>query len=398
MTSPQKTLLLILSNVLFGKCNTFEDVDWPEVYQESKVQAVSLLAYEIAKKQCHLNELMQKWNKTALGLTAENIRVFHNHTLLGQWMTDANIPYVILKGCVSASYYHEPLLRCMGDVDFLIPTKYISIAETVLDSKGLKKLEKRHISHIVYYGEKAHYELHFNIPGIPNGEIGDVVRDYFSDIFVRAEHQNGDCSCTFPSTFHHGLILLLHTIHHMTGEGVGLRHLCDWAVFENSITNADFIRLFEEPLKRIGLWRFAKLLTSICIRYLGADYKEWASDTDEIIQESLIEDILNSGNFGRKDINRKTETYLISSRGKNGVAKISQFRQLFVSVNDIVYLQYPLIKKTKILLPFGWILFGINHTGRIIRRKSNIPDIGRVYIEASKRRELYSRLGIFETT
>ena len=31
-----------------------------------------------------------------------------------------------------------------------------------------------------------------------------------------------------PAPFHHGLILLLHTVHHMLGEGIGLRHLCDW--------------------------------------------------------------------------------------------------------------------------------------------------------------------------
>ena len=399
MTSSQKDLLSILTFQLFGKSKSFADIDWNGVYQESKVQAVSLYAYEVAKKECHLDDLMQRWNKTSLGITAENIRVFHNHSLITQWMYEVDIPCVILKGCASAYYYNQPFLRCMGDVDFIVPEEFIEKADTVLISKGFNKLKRKHISHLVYFGDNAHYELHFDIPGIPDGENGEVVRSYFSDIFEKSNRiQNEGSPCSIPSKFHHGLILLLHTVHHLTGEGIGLRHLCDWAVFENTISNDDFIDLFEKPLKRIGLWKFAKILTSICIKYLGADKKDWAMDVDVLIVDSLMEDILNSGNFGRKDINRKKETYLISSRGRNGVGKGSRVKQLIISVNEIVYVQHPLIKKFKILLPIGWFIFSINHLIRIITRKTHVSNINYVYKDAKRRRDIYSHLGIFETS
>ena len=54
-----------------------------------------------------------------------------------------------------------------------------------------------------------------------------------------------------PSHFHHGLNLLLHTNQHLLGEGLGLRHLCDWAVFAAGFSDEEFRELFEEKLKAV---------------------------------------------------------------------------------------------------------------------------------------------------
>lgn len=97
-----------------------------------------------------------------------------------------------------------------------------------------------------------HLEMHFNLAGIPEGKPGELVREYSKDIYEKASLcrlNNGEAM--LPSPFHHGLIILLHTCHHMTGEGIGLRHLCDWAVFVNSLSDDEFRQLFEDRLKKI---------------------------------------------------------------------------------------------------------------------------------------------------
>lgn len=95
--------------------------------------------------------------------------------------------------------------------------------------------------------------------------------------------------------------MLLHVASHMMSEGIGMRHLCDWAVFADTLGNEKFVTLFEEKLKRFGLWKFAQILTLVSERYLGLVHKEWAQNPDvtEEQLEALMEDILNGGNFGK---------------------------------------------------------------------------------------------------
>jgi len=59
------------------------------------------------------------WEKTFYQFVTSGIQVSYEHTEVHNLLTEHNIPYVILNVNVSASYYPNPLLRTMGDVDFL---------------------------------------------------------------------------------------------------------------------------------------------------------------------------------------------------------------------------------------------------------------------------------------
>ena len=50
----------------------------------------------------------------------DNLTVNKSHLKIHKLLTDAGIPYVIIKGLASGLYYPDFLLRSMGDVDFLI--------------------------------------------------------------------------------------------------------------------------------------------------------------------------------------------------------------------------------------------------------------------------------------
>ena len=242
-----------------------------------------------------------------------------------------------------------------------------------------------------------HYEMHFNLAGTPNGAVGNLVREYTKDIFENAQEKMvGTCSAMLPSPFHHGLILLLHTCHHLTGEGVGLRHLCDWAVFENSFSEKEFCDLFEEKLKKIGLWRFAQILTRVSIKYLGAGERTWTEVDDELV-DAFIEDVLGGGNFGVKDAERSNQAYLISSRGKNGVGKTSIGRQFFISLNNVVYTRWPFSEKWKVALPVGWVYFGAKQIIKISKGKRKQIHLRQMINGAEQRKKLYSRFSLFET-
>lgn len=394
MNDSQTKVIQLLSTALFRRQVEVHNADWTAILTEAKNQAVVQLVDSVLDKTLLAPEEAQAWKQAASPDIAQNIRIGHNHSLLNEWME--GIPYVILKGAASASYYPTPAYRSMGDVDFLVKSEDVERAGKVLEEHGLKPWNEEHISHIVYRGPRMHYEMHFNLAGTPNGTAGDLVREYTKDIFDKAETRSIVSGiATLPSPFHHGLILLLHTCHHLTGEGVGLRHLCDWAVFENSFSEVEFKQLFEEKLKAIGLWRFAQILTKVSIKYLGAEDRSWAVADDELV-DALMEDILSGGNFGVKDVERSNQAYLISSRGKNGVGNTGIGKQFIISLNNVVYTRWPFAKKWKIVLPVGWIYFGTKQAIKIAKGERKRVHLKRMIDGAEQRRELYKQFRLYE--
>lgn len=395
MTEVQSTILNLLSNALFDRKRVIQRQDWIDVLQETKNQAIGQLVESVLDRSLLSTEEAKAWKEFALTGIAHNIRVNHNHSQLHEWLSD--IPYVILKGTASAFYYPVPSYRSMGDVDFLVREEDLNRVGEILAKHGLKPWDEEHISHIVFRGLGMHYEMHFNLAGTPNGTAGDLVREYTNDIFEKAQELTIDTGkAMLPSPFHHGLVLLLHTCHHLTGEGIGLRHLCDWAVFENSFSDEEFQEMFEYKLKKIGLWHFAQVLTRASVKYLGADDKTWAV-ADERLVDAIMEDILTGGNFGRKDSNRAIQTMLISDRGKDGVGKSSIPVQFLRSANKIVYVKWPAARKNKLLLPVGWIVFGARRVIRELVGKRKKTNIKRLFDCADQRRKLYSQLRLYET-
>ncbi len=394
MKDNQRNLLQLLSKALFWREIELKNHDWLEILKEAKSQAVVQLADSVIDKSYLSPEEAKQWKQAASIDIANSIRVGHNHSQLHEWMT--GIPYVILKGAASAAYYQTPTYRSMGDVDFLVKAEDLERAGKILEEHGLKPWDQDHISHIVYRGLRMHYEMHFNLAGTPNGVAGDLVREFTKDIFEKAQEKtvvNG--VAMLPSSFHHGLILLLHTCHHLTGEGVGLRHLCDWAVFENSFSEEGFREMFEDKLKRVGLWRFAQILTRTAIKYLRADDRTWTAANEELV-DALMEDILTGGNFGNKDNIRSVQSMLISDRGKSGVGKTSMVEQLFKSSNQIVCQKWPVARKNKLLLPIGWLYFGGRRLIREMNGKRKRTDVRKLVDGAGQRRELYSQLHLYE--
>ncbi|MBR3640519.1 MAG: nucleotidyltransferase family protein [Oscillibacter sp.] len=396
MTEYQDVLLRLLSKALFDRTVDVPETDWAKLAREAEMQTVSQLAYSALDEKRLPSELAARWKERVLSGVANNVRVAYDHALLHEWMSEAGIPYAVLKGCASAAYYPDPLYRSMGDVDFLVPEDALEAAGRVMERQGLTPWEEEHISHIVYRRQGAYFEMHFRVAGLPNGAAGERIREYMADVFEKATVQpieNGRAS--LPAPFHHGLVLLLHTCHHLTGEGVGLRHLCDWGVFENRFSDAEFRALFEEKLKAVGLWRFAQVLTLACVKYLGAPKREWAEAAEGETVDGLMADILAGGNFGRKDGTRQTQTLLISDRGKNGVGKTGMTAQFTESINSFICQKWPAARKNKLLLPAGWLYFGGRRLIREVTAKKK-TDVKRLVNTAAERRDLYRKLHIYE--
>lgn len=392
----EKILLDILANNLFGaeRKVTLNEDNLKAVWSEAYTQAVTLMAFQSFGGGVFKGTLPILIRNSLNQTLADNAKVDFEHVRICNLMKNAGVRCTILKGYASALYYPDPLMRSMGDVDFLVDTDDFEKAAKILADNGYKPTGKSHDVHDVYFNEISRCEMHFQPSGIPEGKAGVKVRKYLSallDDSVTAKTELGEI--TVPSVYHHGLIILLHMCHHLTGDGLGLRHLCDWAVFLNSIGEADFLKMFEKTFKDIGLWKFAKTMTFICAEYLGLKGMSWAQDADRKLADYILIDIIIGGNFGQKNIDRSHESLLISSKNQK---EKSMFRQFFVSLNVVVCKNWKAARKHRFLLPLGWMFFGTRYIFRSFLGKRPKIRPKKVAENASERMDVYSGLKLFE--
>ena len=394
LTEIQNILCNLCGNVLFERDNSIpENIDLSGLFTEAIHQTVFPIAY--------MGLQNKKFEKEFYNFVAKNLQVGHNHAEIADLLSKNNIKYVFIKGVASASYYKEPNLRMMGDVDVLVDRCDAEKVHSLLQTIGYITNDDifKESGHIGYKrGNKVTAsvcEVHFSLNGIPNSlslsfekYIGDIL-DTTKEIAV----SNG--KCLVPSDFHHGIILLLHTANHLTNEGVGLRHLCDWAVFVNRFSNEEFINLFEIPLKEMGLWRFAQLLTLCCEKYFGIDKKEWVGEAEESLIGDIIADIMNGGNFGFKDKDRYGQIKYISDREAHKVSNKGAFSQLLSSINAKAKTEYKFAKNRKLLLPIAWASVIFNYLILVLTRKRKLDNLNTIN-SAKHRQRLYNEFKLFE--
>lgn len=396
MDKIQSTLLGFVEQDLFGKEYVPEEhTDWEAVLKESRLQAVTLSVYNVAGN--YLEEVMKKqWEQIAMSQLHRNIAVHHDHAFLHKLMTEHGIPYCILKGCSSASYYPDFCMRAMGDVDFLIREEDIPRASQVLKDAGFQPWDEEHICHIVFRKGRMHLEMHFEPAGMPEGKAGETIRDYLEDIFEKSEIVQKESAVFMkPSDFHHCLIILMHTYHHLLSEGIGLRHLSDLAVFFDRFSDEEFKNMFYEKLSAVGLWRFTQIMACVSHQYMGLPYRSWMGTVDKQLCADVMGDILYGGNFGRKDKNRVDQGHLISNRGKGGIQK-NTFLQLCSGVNESARRSLPVLYKTVVLRPLAWMIVCVRFTYHLVTGKRKKLNMNTLFSEAERRKEIYRQFRLWE--
>ena len=393
----QKTVLNLLSSAMFQKpFRVDKNVDWKAVFDECKAQSVISLAFSSLPNNEVPQNVYAHWKALVNENLAVNSKISYAHTMLNGLLNQAKIPYVILKGCASAEYYNDPLLRTMGDVDFYVPSEYFEKADKLLLKNGFKSNEIDHEYEKAYAKNDVIFELHNTVNGVPGGKVGLKIQHYFDDVFEKAELKRFDLAEYYsPSPFHHGLVMLLHVARHMVTGGIGLRHFCDWAVFVDKVVD-DFVPMFENKLKQVGLWRFAQIMTQFCTAYLGLKPQTWVGNIDKKLLYDLKNDVFAGGNFGHKDLSRADEAKFITSRKKGGVNNDSNVKQAVLSANEIVRKHWKFANKVPVIYPVGWAFFGGRYAIRSITGKRDRVKVSALVKGAEKRKAIYQGLKLFE--
>ena len=398
LTMEEQVLLKLLERELFGGSVTLvKSIDWRIVAKEAMYQSSLLPAFSHMEQiQDIPSEICNSIKKQSAESVKANLLNFQWHGQIHSLMQSLGIPYCILKGAASAMYYPEPLLREMGDVDFLVRKQDLEQVGQLLESMGFVRMEaKEYHHHIDYQKENVLLEVHFDSPGIPKGEAEPIVRKYLEPLLEQSRMaENLPFPVRVPSEFHHGLVMLLHLQTHLMSEGIGIRHLCDWALFLKSIGEERFLQLFQTPLQEMGLWKFTQILSLAAAFAFDLPKETWMGEEEELALELLL-DMMAGGTNGRKDEQRRYESMFISDSRKLTEEK-SRVRQIFETASQIAYGYWPVMRTWKILLPFGWLMLYIRRGYRVLTGKRTKVDYLEAYKNSSGRKELYRQLHIFE--
>lgn len=396
-TLEQKVLIELLAGEISGEVRLdkteLQAADWEEVLKEAKAQAVPLMAAEAVVKYRDFISNYSDWENVAFVYHSLNVRAAYDEQQLNAIMKDR--PFFILKGMAAASYYPKPHQRILGDIDFLIDPIQRSEIESLLSQNGYKSWDRDHICHVVFRKGEARLEMHFEISGIPYGKSGETVREFMTGAVNHSETAQFDAwSFPVPEDIYHGLIILLYMQHHMLEEGLGLRHICDWACYLKRTENKPFWQELLDLFREIGIFEYAQVISKICSMYFHINCPKWAESADEELCEDVMGDVLSGGNFGVKDTLRSSSRMMFLEDVKSG-KKRSKLVNLFLLLHNTTPEKYPIVKKYPVLYPFFECRRAAVYFIRSLKGERN--SFAKLIPAANQRKSIYDRLHIFET-
>ncbi len=309
----------------------------------------------------------------------------------------SHIPYAILKGTSVAALYPKPELRVQGDIDVLVSDGNFDYTIEVLSASRYQLMPSDPSYDVKLYKDNIRVEVHRAVSDIPPGEAGDLIRSALADALASARPINIEShSFAALADRHQALSLLLHMRFHLLNSGLGLRQLCDYALFIQQVDRQAWEEEIDPVLRQTGLWRFAAILAKTCHLYLGMPMEScpWCMDADEAACAKVIADFFRSGNFGCKDPGQdlnNTLSGVLDNTNRKGFGPLMLIRNL----NSVARTQFPFFAKFPVLLPAMWVYLPIRYFIRMRTGKRRYQPVGEILNSARERESLFREFGLF---
>ena len=367
LTSEQSTLLALIRAALWGS----EQPKDPEIaMNEARKQALVPLLFPDST----LAKLSSRFYVRLLSVQNE---------MLGL-MRAAGIPVIILKGSAAAVYYPNPIRRTMGDIDFIVPQDRFQEAAELLSSNGyvLTHAIKDGDRHGSFVRKGVVFELHHHFS---HGGI-DVEQ------YVTAGLSGPKTICVdsyeipvLPD-LENGMILLAHVAHHLR-DGLGLRQAIDWMMYCSAVLDDEMWRTrFQAAAQGCGLETLAVTLTRMCQRYLGlSDSITWCGGAEESLCDELLNNLLNSGNFGNANGSGASVELVTTNIKRYGLFR---YLQKAGERNWSAYRRHPCLK------PLCWLYQILRYVRLGFRTGRSYIELASDLNRSDERYSLLSRLGI----
>lgn len=349
MTIAQKQFLELLRAGLWGRPadpTLFQEgVDWKDILRIAHQQTTSILVADgIATLPAELSPSKSQIFKLAIKRTDNTLMHKLLNTTINQIVEvlDAEgIPSVLLKGQGISQNYLSPESRMCGDIDLYVGKENFLKAYEILGKiEGIQMPETSECtSHILAKLGEVVIELHHKTC-LLYGKKTNTSWENWTHESIGAQMkagtlptwQNNGKAIELPSPTYNALYILHHAVRHMVTEGIGFRHVCDWAMFLYHHHQEIDTELLEKKIKEYSMevpWKefavMAHTLLGLPTEYIPHYPTGYAAKTD-----ILAGHIFESGNFGRYSAQQRCQDKsYIKRKWRNFCFQISRLFKLF---------------------------------------------------------------------
>ena len=293
------------------------EVDWNAIYELAYQQAVVGPVSEgidtLAPGYGPLEKERPQFSREVLSTEKRNRKMDEFIPKVMKFLTGNGIRPVLVKGQGLSCDWPVPSHRSPGDIDLLLHGEdYASARDLLAQHATSVGEEAESILHQDYEFGNITLEIHGSLSTMLNSRVDSVLSDMQDAIFSDGGTVTvpiGGYDCPVPSYDYNAAYVFIHLCKHYFFEGLGLRQLCDWALYmAGHKDDTDFSKAVG-IVKEAGLEGPWKGLGKLLADRVGLDPSMMPLyDAGEATRASMAwRYVLKRGNFGVNDGRRKGE-------------------------------------------------------------------------------------------
>ena len=353
------------TNAHIGKEGLYDltDNDWKNIWDASELHQIWSVVWA-GVKSYQLQESVpeffrQRFIKAEQSVAYQYYNMLSFTTYVTELLREAGIRFYLLKGIALNALYPREDMRKLSDADIYIPDmEECRKADRLLREKGFEpdeKDDKYHYEYVKLLGEvMCRLEVHWRPCDIlPDAGTDRKVLELYGFLLYQPEYTDiAGISIPVLPVAENALELLLHMLQHYVHGGFGMKLICDWVVFWQSVREKKDQDRFMDYLRLTGLTGFAWTVTRVAMEHmgLGQAYVPWMkSISGEMYGESaelMYQDIIQSGEFAR---GRKAKISIQESGSSNLGFYVKEVHRMMLK-------RFPKMKKVIIFWPVLWLI------------------------------------------
>ncbi len=330
--------------------------------------AISLIVGPILSSLQMSSSLRNEWKSDILHQFQYNMGCIYAQNVIPLTM-----PYIVLKGTSAAKYYPEPEFRALGDIDIMTRREDVEAAcEIFLQNDYIETTsddDKKEGRHRTFFKDGFSIEIHYFFAAMNDPKKAKL----FDDLLV----DHIDDTCELPDMIN-GLVLIEHINQHLE-NGLGLRQIIDWMMFVDKCLSDNRWAEFREYVAQMGLETLTITVTRMCEMFLGLSTHEWARNANEKLCLTLMNYVLESGNFGNQRTIDEKKIYIRYEQSNHPFKSIKELQRK--GIREWGKAQNPALR------PFAWIWKGFRVFTESLGLKQE-------FIKAKKRKKMLVLLGV----
>ena len=295
--------VLRLIRISLGTGEKFFNVkrgEWERIYEQSSKLGVCGMTGDSLQQLGDVDiaeELYYKWLGQGL---VKDVDFSHHAQVIKEFASCClaeGVKVFVLKGLAFGVNYPNPRHRPCGDIDVFCVTSECAPAYQIGNEVAQKmraEVDTHWYKHSQINYKGIVIENHEYLVCTRNGRRYKELNQKLTCLLLSDKENTHlyDTEALIPSSYFSALFQAYHSCSHFLAEGIGLKHVLDWATFlKNEQGNIDW-NMFYVDCEKYHLKRFIVAMTDIVVHKLGIRIENPNIEIDSPYSDKLLNSIL----------------------------------------------------------------------------------------------------------